>query len=216
MRLILIGPPGAGKGTQCKRILERYSLNHLSSGDILRSEIAKETELGLLAKGFIEQGKFVPDNIIVKMMIKVVEISGNNYILDGFPRTLVQAEELGKSLSILEQAIDAVVLLQVPDEVLEYRLTGRRSCPACGQVYHIKTMMPEVENICDKCQTQLIQRKDDNVDVIKQRLVVYHDLTVPLIGYYKKTGTKIFNIDADKPIDGITKDIVSRLDTLGM
>ncbi len=211
MRLILLGPPGAGKGTQCKRIIEKYDAAHLSSGDILRSERSAGTELGKEAQGYMDSGQLVPDGLIIDMMMKAVKQAGGNYVLDGFPRTVVQAEELDKALDQASEKIDAVVNLEVEDEVIASRLTGRRSCPKCGAVYHIENLPPENDNMCDKGCGELVQRDDDKPDVVSNRLKTYHNQTEPILDYYKKTGKNIVNVNADQDIDEVTNNLFAEL-----
>ncbi len=215
MVIVLLGPPGAGKGTQCKRIVERYRLRHLSSGDILRSQKAAGTELGKEAGQYMDCGKLVPDQIIIEMMVGAIASAGGNCVLDGFPRTVVQAAELDKELARKGKKIDAVVNLVVDDDVVERRITGRRSCPVCGAVYHIDTLKPRTEDRCDKCKGQeLVQRPDDKPDVVRQRLKTYHEQTAAVVGYYADNGQEIFNVDADRPIDDVTAQIFEKLDSL--
>ncbi|PKL51220.1 MAG: adenylate kinase [Planctomycetes bacterium HGW-Planctomycetes-1] len=214
MVIVLLGPPGAGKGTQCKRIVEKYKLVHLSSGDILRGHRANGTELGKKAAEFMDAGKLVPDQLIIEMMAGAIESAGGNCVLDGFPRTVVQAAELDKELSRKGQKIDAVVNLVIDDGVIENRLTGRRSCPACGAVYHIDTLKSKVEGVCDKCGGKLVQRTDDKPEVVKQRLATYHQQTAAVVGYYADNGRKILDIDAEKSVDEVTSLVIDKLDSL--
>ena len=214
MRLVLLGPPGAGKGTQCKRIVEKYNLAHLSSGDILRAERAEKTELGQKAQSYMDSGKLVPDDVIIGMMIKAIEKIEGGYVLDGFPRTVRQAEELDKALEDVGKSIDAVVDLQVPDEVIDARMTGRRSCPECGAVYHIENLKPKVDNICDNDGTELVQRSDDTSEVVAKRLKIYHEQTAAVVGYYEGVGKKIIEIDANQDVDAVKDSVISELDKL--
>ncbi len=214
MRIVLLGAPGAGKGTQCKRIVERYNLLHLSSGDILRKERAEGSELGKQAQGYMDQGALVPDELIVEMMAKAIDDAPDSgYVLDGFPRTVNQAAELDKALKAKDQSIDAVVNLVIDDGVITRRLTGRRSCPQCGAVYHIENMPPKVDNKCDKDGAELVHRSDDTVEVVQNRLKTYHDQTKPVIGYYQKTSS-VFDVDADKAVDQVSNLIFDKLDSL--
>lgn len=215
MLIVLLGPPGAGKGTQCKRIIERYNLAHLSSGDILRSERAAGTELGKKAQSFMDSGQLVPDDCLISMMISAIDSARGGCVLDGFPRTTVQAAELDKALITQGKKVDAVINLQIDDEVIEKRLTGRRSCPVCGAVYHLQTLKPKNDGFCDNCAGQkLIQRSDDKPDVVKNRLKTYHAQTAEVVGYYENAGYVIFNVNADNGIDEITAEIFGILDGL--
>ncbi|MCJ7692159.1 MAG: adenylate kinase [Sedimentisphaerales bacterium] len=214
MRIVLLGAPGAGKGTQCKRIVEKYGLQHLSSGDILRQERAAETDLGKKAQSYMDSGALVPDELIVEMMVGAIDrVSGAGFVLDGFPRTINQAEELGKSLDSSGKKIDVVVNLQVDEEIVALRITGRRSCPECGAVYHIKNLKPKVEGVCDNDGTGLVQRPDDTIEVVKNRLENYRKQTEPVVCYYKNNGS-VQDIDANKDADEVTALLFEMLDTL--
>ena len=214
MRLILLGPPGAGKGTQCKRIIEKYGMIHLSSGDILRAERAAGTELGAKAQSYMDSGGLVPDDVIIGMMIGAMTKASEGYVLDGFPRTVVQGEELDKALAEAGEKIDGIVNLVLDDAIIIGRLSGRRSCPKCGAVYHIENLKPEVEGICDKDGESLVQREDDKPDVIANRLKNYHEQTAAVVGYYQGTGNSIINIDASKSVDEVTSLVLSELGSL--
>jgi adenylate kinase len=211
MRVVLLGPPGAGKGTQCKRIIEKFKLVHLSSGDILRAERTAGSELGSQAKEYMDSGKLVPDGLIIKMMVGAMKRAGGKYVLDGFPRTVVQAQELNTALAAEGEKIDAIVNLQIDDSVVAGRMTGRRSCPVCGAVYHVDNLKPKIVNKCDKGCGELVQRKDDQPDVVLNRLSIYHAQTAPVLEYYKNAGCKIFDINADNEIDSITASIFKNL-----
>jgi adenylate kinase len=175
MRIVLLGAPGAGKGTQCKNIVVQYGLLHLSSGDILRQERAAGTELGQKAQSYMDSGGLVPDEIIIEMMTRAIKNAPSaGFLLDGFPRTVNQAVELDKSLVDNEMTIDFVLNLQVNDDVVAKRITGRRSCPKCGAVYHIEHLKPKAEGICDNDGIELVQRPDDTPDVVANRLKTYH------------------------------------------
>jgi adenylate kinase len=214
MVIVLLGAPGAGKGTQCKRVAEKYKLLHLSSGDILRSNRKEGTELGKKAAEYMDSGKLVPDQLIIEMMAGAIEAAKGNCVLDGFPRTVVQAEELDKALAAKGAKIDAIVNLDVDDSVIENRMTGRRSCPACGAVYHIETLKSKVAGICDICGEKLVQRADDNPEVVRNRLKTYHQQTAPVANYYAANGHKIINVDSEKPVDEVTKAVIAKLDEL--
>ncbi|NLW82930.1 MAG: adenylate kinase [Phycisphaerae bacterium] len=214
MKLILLGPPGAGKGTQCKRVVDRYNLAHLSSGDILRAERAAGSELGRKAQSYMDSGGLVPDDLIIDMMIAAIKKApANGYVLDGFPRTVVQAEGLDKALTAAGEKIDAIVELKVPDSAILSRMTGRRSCPVCGQVYHVVNLKPKVDGQCDKGCGALVQRKDDTPDVVDHRLKTYHEQTAAVVGYYENK-YPILPINADQEIDRVTADMFKGLDDL--
>lgn len=211
----MLGAPGAGKGTQCKRIVARYGLLHLSSGDILRQQRAEGTELGKKAQTYMDSGALVPDQVIVEMMteaIKKVPVTG--FILDGFPRTVNQATELTKSLASANQKMDAVLNLKIDDHVVVQRMTGRRSCPQCGAVYHIERFKPKVEGMCDNDGTRLIQRPDDSAEVVANRLKTYHLQTEPVVDYYNKNNGIVYDIDANKDADEVSALVFEKLDVL--
>lgn len=187
MRIILFGPPGAGKGTQAKSISSQYSIPHISTGDIFRSHIARKTELGILAKKYIDDGKLVPDEVtidIVKNRLNEDDCK-NGFLLDGFPRNIRQAEELENFLNSKNLKLDTALLLKVPSEYILDRMTGRRVCLSCGASYHIKFNPPKVEGKCDLCGSNIIQRKDDEAETVARRLQIYNRETEPLIEYYK-------------------------------
>lgn len=196
MHLVLLGAPGAGKGTQAAYLRDNWGLTHISTGDILRAEVREGSELGEEAKGYMERGELVPDDLIIRMMEERLKLLGatTGYILDGFPRTAAQAEALDSMLERIGHKLDAVINLEVPDNELIRRLTGRRVCPNCAAVYHVDTMPPKEEGICDVCGATLIQRKDDQIDAITNRLEVYKVQTQPLIDYYRQRG-KLTTID---------------------
>ena len=207
MNIILLGPPGAGKGTQAKKIAETYSLPHISTGDILRENINNDTKLGLNAKSFMSRGELVPDNLLI-MIIKE-RLSRNDclkgFLLDGYPRTIPQADALQMILTESNKKIDAVLNIEVDDEELIQRLSGRRMF-SCGTSYHVIFNVPEKEGICNSCQGKLYQRDDDKAEAIRNRLAVYKKQTQPLIEYYQKKGI-LQNINGAKDISGIYEDI---------
>lgn len=213
MRIVLLGAPGAGKGTHCKRIADRYGLLHLSSGDILRRERAEGTELGKKAQGYMDKGALVPDDLIVEMMSRAMKNASAGFVLDGFPRTVNQAEVLDKALETQGVSIDKVMNLLVDDRVVVDRITGRRSCPACGAVYHVKNMPPKADGICDKDGTRLVQRPDDTEEVVRNRLETYYRQTEPVVGYYKTRRT-VDDIDAGGDADVVAQVIFRMLDPL--
>jgi adenylate kinase len=190
LNLVIFGPPGAGKGTQSEAIKARYDVFHLSTGDMLREAIKNETETGKLAQQYTNSGKLVPDEVVIKIVDeKVAGIDkAKGLLFDGFPRTLDQAVALDALLKSNGREVSAVIYLNVPDEEVVQRLTGRRMCPSCNSIYHVVGMPPKKEGICDKCNAELIQRKDDNETVIRQRLEAYHAQTQPLYEYYNKKG----------------------------
>lgn len=204
MRLVFLGPPGAGKGTQAKTLSQSKCWLHLSSGDILRAEVAAGSELGLAAKSFMESGKLVPDELIVDLMVDRVSRPdcAKGFILDGFPRTAAQAEALDKALKAKGLAIDGVVYFAVGDDEVLRRITGRWTCPQCGAIYHVETLKPRKAGVCDKCNVALTQRKDDTAAVVGERLVAYRRQTEPLIAYYQKASV-LAQIDAAQSIDAI-------------
>jgi adenylate kinase len=214
MRLILLGPPGAGKGTQCKRIIEKYQTAHLSSGDILRAERTAGTELGKKAQDYMDSGALVPDDLIIDMMVAAMKKAPKGYVLDGFPRTTIQAEALDKALEKVGEKIDAIVNLVVDDALILPRMTGRRSCPKCGAVYHIETLKPKVEGKCDKGCGNLVQRLDDKAEVVTNRLKTYHEQTAVVVGYYENKNAVIINVDAAQDINQVSSSIFQKLDSL--
>ncbi|MHC4770462.1 MAG: adenylate kinase [Planctomycetota bacterium] len=214
MKLILLGPPGAGKGTQCKRIIDKYGMAHMSSGDILRAERKANSELGQKAQGYMDSGALVPDDLIIDMMIGAIKNAPAGYVLDGFPRTVAQGEGLDAALEKAGEKIDAIVNLQVPDEPIMDRMTGRRSCPECGAVYHVVNLKPKTDGQCDKGCGALVQRKDDTPEVVSHRLKTYHEQTAAVVGYYQGKGNTILDIDANQDIDKVTASVLGKLDAL--
>lgn len=214
MRVVLLGAPGAGKGTQCKRVVDKYGIVHLSSGDILRQNRADGTELGKKAQSYMDSGGLVPDELIVEMMSDAIKKEGTSgFVLDGFPRTVNQARELDEALVSDGQKIDIVLNLMIDDEIIMDRMAGRRSCPKCGAVYHIKNLKPKVEGICDNDGAELIQRPDDNPDVVSNRLKTYHEQTEPVVGYYKENNT-VLDIDASRDADEASVLVFEQLEAL--
>ncbi len=213
MKIILLGAPGAGKGTHCKKIAERYGIAHLSSGDILRRERAEGTELGKKAQGYMDAGSLVPDDLIVEMMSGAVKKASAGYVLDGFPRTVNQGQVLDKSLAAQGAAIDMVINLEVDDEIVVGRITGRRSCPKCGAVYHVKNMPPKKDGVCDQDGTPLVQRPDDTEEVVRNRLETYYRQTKPVVEYYK-SGRTVYDIDGSGDAGVVANVIFQKLDLL--
>ena len=211
----MLGAPGAGKGTQCKRIVARYGLLHLSSGDILRQQRVEGTELGKTAQTYMDSGALVPDQIIVEMMADaIMKAPDAGFILDGFPRTVNQATELTKSLASANKKIDVIMNLQIDDQVVVKRMAGRRSCPQCGAVYNIERFKPKVEGVCDNDGAKLIQRPDDSAEVVANRLETYHLQTEPVIDYYKKNSSTVYDIDANKDAEEVIALVFVKLDAL--
>lgn len=197
MKIIMLGAPGAGKGTQAKMIAGKYAIPHISTGDIFRANISQGTELGMEAKKYMDQGLLVPDELTVKILLDRVaqDDCKNGYVLDGFPRTIPQAEVLDKALTEPGDKVDYAINVDVPDENIITRMSGRRACLKCGATYHVKYNAPRVEDVCDACGDKLVLRDDDQPETVKKRLNVYHDQTQPLIEYYNKK-------DILKEVDG--------------
>ena len=188
MKIIMLGAPGAGKGTQAKKIAEKYQIPHISTGDIFRANIKNGTELGKKAKTYMDQGLLVPDELVCDLVVDRVQQDDckKGYILDGFPRTIPQAESLDAALSRLGEAVDYAINVEVPDENIVKRMGGRRACVGCGATYHLVYAAPKKEGICDNCGAELILRDDDKPETVQKRLGVYHEQTQPLIDYYTK------------------------------
>ncbi|MDD5130471.1 MAG: adenylate kinase [Candidatus Omnitrophica bacterium] len=209
MYLVLLGPPGAGKGTQAKRLAEKLNLPHISTGDILRQNVKLDTDLGRQAKGIMEKGLLVPDDLVAKMLDERFNNPDikNGFILDGYPRTLPQAYSLDKILSAKGLAVDLVVYLDTSDQVIIKRLTGRLVCSKCGANFHTINMPPKVNGLCDSCQGSLYQRSDDNETTVRKRLEVYKQEVSSLIEYYKKA-QKLHSLNADLGAEVVLKQIV--------
>ena len=210
MRIIMLGAPGAGKGTQAKKIASKYSIPHISTGDIFRANIKNGTELGNKAKTYMDQGLLVPDELVVDLVVDRVnqEDCANGYVLDGFPRTIPQAEALDKALMEMGQSIDYAINVEVPDENIVQRMSGRRACVNCGATYHIVYAPTKKENVCDTCEGELILRDDDKPETVQKRLNVYHEQTQPLIDYYTEKNKLVEvdgTIDIEKVFDAIVK-----------
>ena len=212
MKIIMLGAPGAGKGTQAKKIAEKYMIPHISTGDIFRANIKNGTELGKKAKTYMDQGLLVPDELVVDLVVDRVnqEDCANGYVLDGFPRTIPQAEALDKALAAMDQKMDYAIDVEVPDENIIRRMSGRRACVDCGATYHVVYAPTKTENICDKCNGTLILRDDDKPETVKKRLDVYHEQTQPLIEYY--TNSEILReVDGTIDIEDVFGEIVKIL-----
>ena len=190
MKIIMLGAPGAGKGTQAKKIAEKYSIPHISTGDIFRANIKNGTELGMKAKTYMDQGLLVPDELVVDLVVDRVqqEDCANGYVLDGFPRTIPQAEALDNALNALGQKMDYAINVEVPDANIVNRMGGRRACVGCGATYHLEFAPTKVEGVCDNCQGELILREDDKPETVQKRLNVYHEQTEPLKEFYAAKG----------------------------
>lgn len=212
MRAILLGPPGAGKGTQADTIVKEFSIPHISTGDIFRKNIKEGTVLGKKAKEYMDQGLLVPDELTVELVKDRLldEDCKNGFLLDGFPRTIFQADALEEALKGMDQSLDYVVNIEVRKELLIERAVGRRVCKDCGQTYHMTFNKPTVEGVCDNCKGELLQRKDDTEETVTKRINVYQEQTEPLIEYYTNKGI-IVNIDGEKPIAEVGKNIVAKL-----
>lgn len=212
MKIIMLGAPGAGKGTQAKMIAEKYGIPHISTGDIFRYNIKNGTELGKEAKKYMDQGLLVPDELTVKILLDRVaqDDCKNGYVLDGFPRTIPQAEVLEEALTKLGDRIDYAINVEVPDENIVKRMGGRRACVNCGATYHIEHVPPKKEGICDNCGSELILRDDDKPETVKNRLSVYHKQTQPLIDFYNGKGV-LRTVDGTVDMKGVFNAIVAIL-----
>ena len=212
MKIVMLGAPGAGKGTQADKIAEKYNIPHISTGDIFRSNIKAGTALGKKAKSFIDQGLLVPDEVTIGMLLDRIHEADceNGYILDGFPRTIPQAESLTAALKENGEAIDFALDVEVPDANIVNRMAGRRACLKCGATYHTEFAAPKKEGICDKCGSELVLRDDDKPETVQKRLEVYHEQTHPLIDYYKKKGV-LHAIDGTLSMETVFKNIVDIL-----
>ena len=204
MKIIMLGAPGAGKGTQDKMIAEKYGLPHISTGDIFRANIKNGTELGKEAKEYMDKGLLVPDELTVRLLLDRVakEDCKNGYVLDGFPRTIPQAEVLDAELEKLGEKVDYAVNVDVPDENIVNRMSGRRACLSCGATYHIVSIPPKKEGVCDVCGSELVLRDDDRPETVQNRLKVYHEQTQPLIDFYEKKGV-LRSVDGTLPMEEV-------------
>ena len=208
MKIVMLGAPGAGKGTQAKRIAAEYGIPHISTGDIFRANIKAGTELGKKAKAFMDQGALVPDEVTIGMLMDRIHEADceKGYVLDGFPRTIPQAESLTKALAAERNKIDAAVDIDVPDENIVNRMGGRRACLSCGATYHIVFNAPKKEGIGDTCGSALVLRDDDKPETVQKRLAVYHEQTQPLIDYYRAEGV-LKSVDGTQAMDKVFEDI---------
>lgn len=212
MKIVMLGAPGAGKGTQALNIAKEYGIPHISTGDIFRANIKNQTELGMKAKEYMDKGALVPDNVTIGMLLSRIEENDckNGFVLDGFPRTIPQAESLKKALADHDAKIDFAVDIEVPDDNIINRMSGRRACTKCGGTYHIVFIPPKKEGICDNCGSELVQRADDKPETVLERLKTYHELTQPLIDFYKKEGVLV-EVDGTKKPSEVLEDILGAL-----
>lgn len=209
MNLIVVGPPGAGKGTQSKIICEKYNIPHISTGDLLREEIANESELGLEIKGIVNSGGLVGDDLITKLLKNRLGRPDckNGFLLDGYPRTIAQGKELDK----IVDKIDKVLIIDADDQQIIERMSGRRTCPSCSKVYHVTNNPPKTEGTCDECETDLIKRDDDAPEIVKNRLEKYHQATKPIIDFYKEKG-KVYTVSGIGNVEDVAKQIFQLLE----
>ena len=213
MKIVMLGAPGAGKGTQAKQIAAKYGVPHISTGDIFRANLKEGTELGLKAKVYMDQGQLVPDSLTLELIMDRFSKDDckNGYVLDGFPRTIPQAEALTKALKDNNDRLDYAIDVDVPDENIINRMSGRRACAKCGGTFHIKYNPTKVEGICDLCGGELYIRNDDKPEIVQKRLVAYHEQTQPLIDYYRNEGI-LKTVDGTQDVDKVFEDIVAILE----
>ena len=212
MKIIMLGAPGAGKGTQAKQIADKYSIPHISTGEIFRANLKAGTELGKKAKEYMDQGLLVPDELTCDLVMDRIgqDDCKNGFVLDGFPRTIPQAEALDQALAKISQSMDYAIDVDVPDENIVNRMSGRRACLNCGATYHIVSIPTKVEGVCDRCGSQVVLRDDDQPETVKKRLDVYHEQTQPLIDYYKKQNI-LKTVDGTQPMEKVFDAIVEIL-----
>lgn len=212
MKIIMLGAPGAGKGTQAKMLAEKYGIPHISTGDIFRANIKNNTELGKKAKSYMDAGELVPDELTVDLVLDRIKVKDcmNGFILDGFPRNIPQAEALDYALNNQNEKIDYAINVDVPDANIIERMSGRRACLNCGATYHVVTIPPKKEGICDVCGSELVLRDDDQPETVKKRLDVYHEQTQPLIDYYKKQNI-LKSVNGMEPMETVFANIVAIL-----
>ena len=208
MKIVMLGAPGAGKGTQAAMICDAYKIPHISTGDLFRSNIKNGTALGKKAKAYMDKGELVPDELTIQLLMDRVSKDDckNGYVLDGFPRTIPQADVLTDALAKIGEKVDFAINVDVPDENIVNRMSGRRTCPKCGASYHVQFMPPKKEGICDVCGAELVQRDDDKPETVKERLRVYHEKTQPLIDYYDRCGV-LHTVDGTRSADDVFQEI---------
>ncbi len=213
MKIIMLGAPGAGKGTQARLISEKYNIPQISTGDIFRANIRDNTPLGQKAKSYMDQGLLVPDQVTCDLVVDRIsrDDCSDGYILDGFPRTIPQAEALTEALKAQGTKIDYAIDVEVPDDNIVQRMSGRRACPKCGATFHIRYKMPVNEGMCDTCGSELVQREDDHPETVQKRLDVYHSQTQPLIEYYEKQGV-LHRVDGTRDMETVFQAICSALE----
>ena len=212
MKIIMLGAPGAGKGTQADKICAKYNIPHISTGDIFRANIKNNTELGQKAKSYMDKGELVPDELVVDLVVDRIKADDctNGYVLDGFPRTIPQAEALDAALTKINEKMDYALDIELADEKIVERMSGRRVCVKCGTPYHIVNIPPKKEGICDKCGSELVLRDDDKPETVQKRLEIYHDQTHPLIEYYEKKGV-LHTVDGTQTMEDVFKNITDIL-----
>ena len=212
MKIIMLGAPGAGKGTQAKQIADKYQIPHISTGDIFRANIKNGTELGKKAKEYMDQGALVPDELTCDLVMDRIKQDDckNGFVLDGFPRTIPQAEALDNALKGIGEKMDYAIDVDVPDETIVNRMGGRRACLNCGATYHVVSIPTKVEGICDRCGSEVVLRDDDKPETVQKRLTVYHEQTQPLIDYYKNQGI-LKSVDGTVPMESVFSAIVEIL-----
>ena len=212
MKIVMLGAPGAGKGTQAKKIADRYQIPHISTGDIFRSNIKNGTELGMKAKAYMDAGNLVPDSLTLELVVDRLNQTDckNGYVFDGFPRTIPQAEALTGALAAKGEKVDFAIDIEVPDDEIVKRMSGRRACIKCGATYHILFNAPQEDGICDRCGSELTMREDDRPSTVLNRLSIYHKQTQPLIDYYEEKGC-LAQFDGTKDVEEVFRDILEVL-----